>query len=1457
MNLLDLMIKVGIEDEYTKGMSTLVSNISSQAGMIVAQLAQIQSSLNQLKDKSIKVDADTNGADNALDKLSAKSIALANTIAQEVVGALKSAAGAVKDFFESAFSAYGEYEQQVGAIETFFGDAASTVIENAQSAYKTAGMSANEYMQNVNNVAMSIINSVKNDRAAALQEDVDTQQKALDQQVTNLKRALDEEYTEAQRASARAKQAYSDQLSDQLDELRNSLNAELKERREALAEATNLFREQLQEQLEEQRKAYQEQLQQRRNELQAEYDAKNKQLSNSYSALQKSLDKEVDAFRKATNKKVKEIDREYRERLKLTDKAEYDRLAEIQKQIDALEGQSEAEKEAAKKREQQQKIDELEYKSTHEKYAKDRLKAEQDLADLRADIERESRDKQRKVAIEKLKQQQDDVRDHYDKQRENLRDYYDEEEEKYKESRDDELDLLRESNKTKLEIAAEGNKLLLNNIKVASDKELTELQEKFDKELQQMSKTNSELLKERQKSDSQQIEELQEHHNQIIKEQQRANRDALTEFGYGEADKLKALKQSHEDQLNELKEYVKNQKSVLKTSGDNIGEYVDATEEDLKRAAEVADTMVKDMADNHNKTGQSLELLEFAYNGMSRGEFRMLDNLRLGFRGNKAGMQELIDQANLLKDKYGETGKFSIDSFQDIVDAIHMVQVEQGIAGVSTDELKGKMRDNDFTIQELNKLGKQWSGNPESVEANVEAAKQKIAEFGKEGGDIVRDHFDDFRELLGTTAVEGDKTLQGALGRLRGSWENWLTSLTDEDWKVEKTTTELVDSAANAAKLIIPRFVDIIEALSKEVGPQLGDLWERFKEGVLNAIPPEWKEKHEKFMGDLSTIMDKFDEIVGVVKNVAIALGGITALSGIIGIVNGISGAVEAVSAAVGPLFELLFGSDVQIIALSGATAEAAGSAGILTTAFEALTGPIGAAIALFTAMYTQSEDLRGVVGDLANGVKFILGEAFKLINPIIETAKVIWDGLCRILKDLGDAVASILGPAIKTLGDTLGPPIQGVVDAFTSGLNHLKDAVGLIFEGITNLKPILDVLAGIFGTLADVLASVLGPAFGMIIDVVGGTFAVTFDAICATIEWLAQLFADVTKAIGDFVAGGAQQIEDFRKGVDEHMKVVTDWFAGFQSALNEFFKDPAKWLYEAGKAILEGLFNGIKSIWDDGNGGGIAGFFTGMGSWIENNKGPVEADRQILVPAGEAIMEGLDEGINDVWSKTSGFFESISDKLTDMFLGASDWLWSAGSNIMEGLYDGISSMWDSVANFITGINDWLIMNKGPEQRDKTMLIPAGKWIMGGFKKGLENGFSKDVAPYVEDMNAFMEGSFGNMNPGDASEWAYEVSNSIVKAFEDASKLIVSSFDEAFMSIEHMATRSSNAMAEQMANMLPGVIRGTSSANGFAGGAQPPQQTVVLQLDGIEFGKMVYRYYNKEAYRIGVNVGSN
>lgn len=107
---------------------------------------------------------------------------------------------------------------------------------------------------------------------------------------------------------------------------------------------------------------------------------------------------------------------------------------------------------------------------------------------------------------------------------------------------------------------------------------------------------------------------------------------------------------------------------------------------DTDAAAELANTAVSDMSDNANKFGTDIESLQTAYNGFAKGQFQLLDNLKLGYGGTKQEMQRLLDDANKLNAAQGKYTKYTIDNYADIVQAIHDIQTEMDITGTTARE---------------------------------------------------------------------------------------------------------------------------------------------------------------------------------------------------------------------------------------------------------------------------------------------------------------------------------------------------------------------------------------------------------------------------------------------------------------------------------------------------------------------------------------------------------------------------------------------------------------------------------------------------------------------------------------------------------------------------------------------------------------------------------------------------
>ena len=105
-------------------------------------------------------------------------------------------------------------------------------------------------------------------------------------------------------------------------------------------------------------------------------------------------------------------------------------------------------------------------------------------------------------------------------------------------------------------------------------------------------------------------------------------------------------------------------------------------EGDTKAAADYADMAMQDMADNANKMGTKIDIIQQSYQSLARGNFAMLDNLKLGYGGTKAEMERLIADAAKLDDSV----KANDMSFGNLVKAIHVVQNEMGITGTTMKE---------------------------------------------------------------------------------------------------------------------------------------------------------------------------------------------------------------------------------------------------------------------------------------------------------------------------------------------------------------------------------------------------------------------------------------------------------------------------------------------------------------------------------------------------------------------------------------------------------------------------------------------------------------------------------------------------------------------------------------------------------------------------------------------------
>lgn len=121
----------------------------------------------------IDTEIDSSGAESDAKSLSGKLSSLASnalgSVAKITAGMMTVATGAVVALTKASVEQYAEYEQLVGGVETLFKNSSDKVMEYANNAYKSAGMSANEYMNTITGFAASLLQGLGGDTEKAAQ----------------------------------------------------------------------------------------------------------------------------------------------------------------------------------------------------------------------------------------------------------------------------------------------------------------------------------------------------------------------------------------------------------------------------------------------------------------------------------------------------------------------------------------------------------------------------------------------------------------------------------------------------------------------------------------------------------------------------------------------------------------------------------------------------------------------------------------------------------------------------------------------------------------------------------------------------------------------------------------------------------------------------------------------------------------------------------------------------------------------------------------------------------------------------------------------------------------------------------------------------------------------------------------------------------------------------------------
>ncbi len=167
---------------------------------------------------------------------------------------------------------------------------------------------------------------------------------------------------------------------------------------------------------------------------------------------------------------------------------------------------------------------------------------------------------------------------------------------------------------------------------------------------------------------------------------------SIEEYAKSVGKSVDAVKDEYASLMQSQQTVFDNAAQAYRTVGLSANEYMEQTtsfaasllssvSKDTNAAAQLANMVMVDMADNANKMGTDMASIQNAYQGFAKQNYTMLDNLKLGYGGTQAEMQRLLTDAEKLSGVHYELGNLA-----DMYSAIHIIQTDLDITGTTAKE---------------------------------------------------------------------------------------------------------------------------------------------------------------------------------------------------------------------------------------------------------------------------------------------------------------------------------------------------------------------------------------------------------------------------------------------------------------------------------------------------------------------------------------------------------------------------------------------------------------------------------------------------------------------------------------------------------------------------------------------------------------------------------------------------
>lgn len=505
-------------------------------------------------------------------------------------------------------------------------------------------------------------------------------------------------------------------------------------------------------------------------------------------------------------------------------------------------------------------------------------------------------------------------------------------------------------------------------------------------------------------------------------------------------------------------------------------------------------------------------------------------------------------------------------------------------------------------------------------------------------------------DITGTTAKESAETFSGSLASMKAAFSNFLGNLS-----LGRDVAPSLNALAQTVSTFffgnfLPMIGNILKALPGSIvtfisamGPALKSGFGQLFEGLISSLDGLGGDLGTTFADNLRT---SFENVASIVTDtIGPVLLQIPAL-------------FEAVASTVTPIIDNIVAAFAKLD-FSGIKSIITSVVPAITNAFQTMMSIVSPAIdgviTSFAGLWDAVQPLLSILADALMPVLQVIGSflggVFKgiligvsaafdgikvvaeFLTPVISFLVDVFNAIAPVLSDVAEWVGVVVG-----LFANLGSSGNTLKSILSSAWNNIKSAISIAGSGISAIINGIKSVFSSAGSAGVALKNALSTAWNAIKSVI----STVGNAISSVINGIKSVFSGLTNSgnsLKSGISGAWNGMKSAVSGAASGIKGIVD---GVKSAFNGLKNIN---LADAGRAIMDGFLDGLKEAWE-----GVTKFIGGIGSWIKDHKGPIEYDRKLLIPAGNAIMAGLNEGLQDKFQQVRNTVAAITDEMANGF---------------------------------------------------------------------------------------------------------------------------------------------------------------------------------------------------------------